>query len=67
MQSVISYEVIGGRRGKFSQHSNLNKKLVYDIWNKTRRHIVVVSAYATNCYDWKSHPAASMKNQHFEV
>ena len=64
---AIPYEVIGCRRGKYSQHIALNKKLVCDIGNKTTRPIVVISADTTNFYDRIVHLVASITNQQFGV
>ena len=44
----ISYEVIKGRKVNYSQRAALNKKLVTNIGNQTRRPTVVMSTDATD-------------------
>ena len=61
----IPYEIIGGRRGQSLIHIVLNKKLVSDIANQSKKPTVVVSADASNCYDQIMHPIASLTCQHF--
>ena len=61
---VISYEVIGGKRIKSSQHVSFNKKLV---GNQTRHPTVFISADATSLSDRIEHLVTSMKNQYFGV
>ena len=63
----ILYKVIRGRREQSLIHIALNKKLVYDISNQLKKHSVVVSADAANCYDRIAHLIASQACQHFEV
>ena len=59
---VIPYEVISGKKVQYSQHIDLNKKLVCDIANQTKRLTVVILANATNYSNHITHPVASLSN-----
>ena len=61
----IPYEIIGERRGQSSIYIALNKKLVSDIANQSKKLTVVVSVDASNCYDRIAHPIAILTCQHF--
>ena len=46
---VIPCKIIEGRRGKLLQHIALNKKLVCNISNYSKKTVVVILADASNC------------------
>ena len=45
----------------------MNKKLICNIVNQTKKPIVVISADTTNYYDHIMYPVVSMSNQNFGV
>ena len=49
--SVIPYEIIGGRRIQSAMHLVLNKKLLADIANVSKRPIVIIIIDTANYYD----------------
>ena len=57
---MILFEVIGNRRRQSSIHIALNKKLVADISNQTKKPTVVISTNTANCYDRIDHLFTSM-------
>ena len=57
---VISAEVIRGRRGQSSTYIALNKKIIADISNQTKKPSVVISADTTNCYNRIAHSYTSI-------
>ena len=56
----IPYKIIGGRRGQLLIYVALNKKLVSDIANQSKKPTVVVLADISNCYDWIAYLIASL-------
>ena len=61
----IPFEVIRGRRSQLSIHVALNKKLISDCSNQSKRFTVVVSADASNYYNNIAYSYPSISNQHY--
>ena len=50
-RNSIPYKIIRSRRGYSAIHVALNKKLILDIANQTKKPMVVVSTDITSYYD----------------
>ena len=63
----IPYEIIGDRRGYSAIHITLNKKLVSDIANQSKKSTVIILVDATSCYNHITHSIVSLVCQYFRL
>ena len=51
----ISREIVGGCCSQSAIYIGINKKLIADISNQVKTPYAIVSANASNCFDWVVH------------
>ena len=59
--------MIGGRRSQATTHLAIEKKLIADIANVQKLHMITICADVTNCYDRVTYLFASICAQYFRL